>query len=252
MMNVVGQPDTVVVLGGGSDIGTAIAHRFAEIGAHQIVLAGPHQSTLEISADKLEGLAPHVATEEFDATMTSTHADFFSTLTERYGDLDIVILAFGVLPDQQPLLDDPTIAVDAAQVNYVGALSAMLTAANVLRRQGHGTIVLLSSVAGQRPRPMNFVYGSMKAGIDAAAEGLGYSLQGSGVNVLTVRPGFVYSKMTTTHKPAPFAATPRDVAIATVDATAKRKTVVWVPAKLKFVVSGIRHIPRTAMKRITR
>jgi decaprenylphospho-beta-D-erythro-pentofuranosid-2-ulose 2-reductase len=250
MMNAVGQTDTIVVLGGASDIGVAVADRLGEIGTRRIILAGPNQGSLEAAASRLTNAADDVVTVGFDATQTETHEAFFASLTDEYGDLDVVIVAFGVLPDQENAEADPSIAVHTAQVNYVGALSSLLIAGRLLANQGHGTVVVLSSVAGQRPRRSNFIYGSTKAGIDAAAEGLGYALEGTGAHVVTVRPGFVTSKMTEGLDEAPMSATPEQVADATVQAIMKHQAVVWVPAQLRFVLSGIRHLPRVAMKRV--
>ncbi len=250
MMNALGQTDTIVILGGGSDIGVAIAKRLGEIGTQRIILAGPNEDTLHAAAEKLDGAAKEIITTEFDAIAPETHDAFFASMSAAYGDLDVVVLAFGVLPDQEEAEEDASIAIHAAQVNYVGALSSLLIAGRLLADQGHGTVVLLSSVAGQRPRRSNFIYGSTKAGIDAAAEGLGYALEGTGAHVVTVRPGFVRSKMTEGLDEAPMSATPEQVADATVQAVMKQHSVVWVPAQLRFVLSGIRHLPRAAMKRI--
>lgn len=251
MMNAVGQTDTIVILGGGSDIGYAIARRLAEIGTRRVILAGPNEESLTDVKSRLTDVVGEIVTADFDAAETQTHEPFFASLTEAYGDLDVVVVAFGVLPDQQAAESDPSIAVRTAQVNYVGALSALLITGRLLAGQGHGTVVVLSSVAGERPRRSNFIYGSTKAGIDAAAEGLGYALEGTGAHVVTVRPGFVRSKMTDGLAEAPMAVTPKEVADATVKAIVKHQPVVWVPPRLRFVLSGIRHLPRAAMKRIT-
>ena len=102
---------------------------------------------------------------------------------------------------------DAEAAVDAAITNYVGSVSTGLLAAEQFRRQGHGLLVVLSSVAGERVRKANFVYGSTKAGLDGFAQGLGDALEGSGAKVMVVRPGFVTTKMTAGLPPAPLAAT---------------------------------------------
>jgi decaprenylphospho-beta-D-erythro-pentofuranosid-2-ulose 2-reductase len=251
MMNGLGQTDTILVLGGGSEIGVAIAAQLAEVGTRRIVLAGPNSETLDASAQILSSSTDEVVTMAFDATKTSSHESFFETVINRFGDIDVVIIAFGVLPDQLSAEADPSIAVEAAQVNYVGALSALLISGRILKEQGHGTVVVLSSVAGERSRRSNFIYGSTKAGLDAAAEGLGYALEGTGAHVLTVRPGFVRSKMTEGLDDAPMAVTPDQVAEATVKAIAKQQAVVWVPAQLRFIFSGMRHLPRAAMKRVS-
>ena len=112
----------------------------------------------------------------FDATDSSSHEDFVKGLAAAHGDLDVVILAFGQLVDQAELDDDPAAAAAMVQVNYTGAVSVGLAVAAQFRRQGHGRLVVLSSVAGERVRKGNFVYGSSKAGLDGFAQGLGDAL----------------------------------------------------------------------------
>ena len=118
------------------------------------------------------------------------------------------------------------------------------------RRQGHGRLVVLSSVAGERVRKANFVYGSSKAGLDGFAQGLGDALIGSGASVLVVRPGFVHSSMTRGMKSAPFATTPSAVAAATVKALRAGRRTVWVPAVLRPVFAVFRHLPGPVWRRL--
>jgi decaprenylphospho-beta-D-erythro-pentofuranosid-2-ulose 2-reductase len=116
--------------------------------------------------------------------------------------------------------------------------------------QGHGTIVVLSSVAGERVRASNFVYGASKAGLDGFAQGLGDSLRGTGVEVLVVRPGFVHTRMTAGLDAAPLATTPEAVAKAVVEGLARGSHTVWVPAALRFVMIALRHLPRPIFRRL--
>jgi decaprenylphospho-beta-D-erythro-pentofuranosid-2-ulose 2-reductase len=119
-----------------------------------------------------------------------------------------------------------------------------------MRRQGHGTLVVLSSVAAERTRRANFVYGSTKAGLDGFAQGLGDALAGSGAHVLVVRPGFVPTRMTAGRPPAPLATTPEAVAAATVAGIAAGKDVVWVPPVLRYVFALFRHLPRRLWRKL--
>jgi decaprenylphospho-beta-D-erythro-pentofuranosid-2-ulose 2-reductase len=169
---------------------------------------------------------------------------------ERDRDVDLTLLAFGVLPDEGAAQKDAGIAIEAARTNYVGAVSVLLPLAERMREQGHGTIVVLSSVAGERGRRSNFVYGSSKAGLDTFCQGLADRLYGSGVRLLVVRPGFVHSNMTRGLDPTPLAATPDDVARAIVDGLSRSAPVIWVPAKLRWVMSGLRHLPRPLFRRL--
>ncbi|MDQ3403346.1 MAG: SDR family NAD(P)-dependent oxidoreductase, partial [Actinomycetota bacterium] len=139
---------------------------------------------------------------------------------------------------------------ELAQVNYTAPVSIGIALAERLRRQGHGSIVALSSVAGERVRRSNFVYGSTKAGFDGFYLGLGEALRPEGINVTVVRPGFVHTKMTEGLKPAPMATTADQVADVVLDAVRKRKDLVWAPAQWRVVMSVLRHIPRPIFRRL--
>ena len=119
-----------------------------------------------------------------------------------------------------------------------------------MRKQGHGSIVMLSSVAGERVRRANPVYGGTKAGIDGFAQGLGDALVDDGVHMLIVRPGFVASSMTAGLKPAPFATTPEKVADATLKGLRAKRRIVWVPSTLRYVFSVLRHMPGPVWRRL--
>ncbi len=175
MNNAIKQPQTILVLGGGSDIGQAIVHQLASPALRTVILAG--RSTPIEMATPLPGNV-EVVSVHFDALDHAGHEALVSGIAEQHGDLDVVIQAFGQLGDD--VGTDPVAAAALAEVNYVGAVSSGLAVAAQLRRQGHGTLVVLSSVAGVRTRASNFVYGSTKAAQDAFATGLGHSLHGSG------------------------------------------------------------------------
>jgi decaprenylphospho-beta-D-erythro-pentofuranosid-2-ulose 2-reductase len=132
----------------------------------------------------------------------------------------------------------------------VGAVSSGLAVAGHLRRQAHGTLVVFSSVAGERVRAENFVYGSTKAGLDAFAQGLADSLVGSGASVLVVRPGFVRTAMTTHLDDGPMATTAEAVAADVVAGLRSGAHTVWSPAKLRYVFSVLRHLPRPVWRRV--
>jgi decaprenylphospho-beta-D-erythro-pentofuranosid-2-ulose 2-reductase len=166
------------------------------------------------------------------------------------GDVDVVVLAFGLLGDQVRDESGGVGAVRLARTNYVGTVSAGLAASRLLRSQGHGTLVVLSSVAGVRVRRANFIYGSSKAGVDGFAQGLADALAGTGVNVLIVRPGFVHTKMTAGRPAAPFATTADVVAEAAARGLAAGRQVVWVPPHLRLVFRVLQHLPRPLWRRL--
>lgn len=250
MKNAFGDPQTIVLLGGTSDIGLAIVDRLTTSSTRTIVLAGRNPERMADLAQRRRAPELTVETVTFDALDTRTHADLVRELAERYGDLDVVVMAFGVLGDQATFDDDPAAAADAAQVNFGGAVSAGLAVGQQLRAQGHGALVVLSSVAGERVRKANFVYGSTKAGLDGFAQGLGDALAGTGASVLVVRPGFVHSKMTAGMKSAPFATTPEKVAEAVARGLRRGSRTVWVPGTLRPVFSVFRHLPGAVWRRL--
>lgn len=243
-----GRAQTVLVLGGRSDIGQAIAQRFVDDGARRIVLASrdpdhhPAWSPVGAEVDHLP----------FDAADTADHADFFHRAFERHPGIDVVVVAFGVLHDQRATEETPELAVEMADVNLTGAASALLHAARHLRRRGSGRLVVLSSIAGWVPRRSNFSYGATKAGVDFFSRGLAQSLRGTEVDVLVVRPGFVHTAMTEGMESAPFAVTPERVADAVADALARRDEVVWVPPILRWVAAILRLLPPSVVRRLDR
>ena len=248
MKNAVNQPQSILVLGGGSDIAAAIVAKLASPALRHVVLAVRRPDDLDLSAFSLGDAA--VSTIEFDATDTAGHQAVIAEAVERCGDLDVVIQAFGQLgPPGEP---DVRTGVDLALVNYVGAVSTGLVVAAQLRAQGHGTLVVLSSVAGVRTRASNFLYGSTKAGQDGFATGLGHALHGSGAKVMTVRPGYVRSSMTAGVEEAPFACDPDDVADAVVTGLRRGSSVVWVPGILRVVFGLLRFAPDVVWRKLDR
>lgn len=248
MNNAVAQPQTIVVLGGTSDIGQAIVAQLVSPALRTVVLAVRRPD--DVDTDALRFGDAEIVVVPFDAAAPETHAVVVADIAERVGDLDLVIQAFGQLG--APGLVDPVEAAALAQVNYVGAVSSGLAVAAQLRRQGHGTLVVLSSVAGIRTRASNFVYGSTKAGQDGFATGLGHSLAGTGARVMTVRPGFVRTSMTTGMAEAPFTTDPADVAAAVAAGLRRKRSVVWVPGILRVVMGLLRFAPDVVWRRLDR
>jgi len=246
--NALGEPQTIVLLGGTSDIGRAIVSALVTPSTRTVVLAGRRPD--EMAAGDLDRPGLTVDTVRFDAADTAAHEAFVRDLAQRHGDLDVVIVAFGQLGEQADLDDDPQGAAELVTVNYTGAVSSAMAVAAQFRRQGHGRLVFLSSVAGERVRKANYVYGSSKAGLDGFAQGLGDALVGTGASVLVVRPGFVHSSMTAGMKAAPLATTPAAVAAATVEALRKGRRTVWVPATLRPMFSVFRHLPGPIWRRL--
>lgn len=250
MRNALGSVQSVLTLGATSDIARATELALARAGARRFVLAARDVDAAERAATELQAAGASAVVQAFDAEDLAGHELLLDEAFATTGDIDLVLLAFGVLCDQEEALRDPAVAVHTATVNYVAAVSLLTGLARRLRAQGHGTIVVLSSVAGQRPRRSNFVYGSSKAGLDAFAQGLGDTLTPSGVRVMVVRPGFVHTKMTAGMPPAPLSTTPDRVADAIVSALARGTETVWVPPSLAVVMAVLCHLPRAVFRRL--
>jgi decaprenylphospho-beta-D-erythro-pentofuranosid-2-ulose 2-reductase len=250
MDNAFGQPQTIVVLGGTSDIGLAIARQLISPVTRTIVLACRDLDRGERAAAALRDGSYEVVVVYFDGAETGSHEALIAGVADTYGDLDVVVLAFGQLGNGEDTGRDVPEAAALAHLNFTGALSASIAVANRLRTQGHGALVVLSSVAGERVRKANFVYGATKAGLDGFAQGLGDSLVGTGARVLVVRPGFVHSAMTKGMKAAPFATTPDKVAEVTVRGLRRGRRTVWAPGIVRFVFSALRHVPAPVWRRL--
>ncbi|MFE9373541.1 decaprenylphospho-beta-D-erythro-pentofuranosid-2-ulose 2-reductase [Streptomyces sp. NPDC006711] len=249
MKDAFGTPQSLLVLGGTSEIALATARRLVARRTRTVWLAGRSSPALDSAAAGLRRLGADVRTLDFDALDCAAHEVALGKVFAE-GDIDMVLLAFGVLGDQTRDESEPMAAVRVAGTNYTGAVSAGLICAKALQAQGHGSLVVLSSVAGERARRGNFIYGSSKAGLDAFAQGLGDALHGSGVHVMVVRPGFVRTKMTAGLAEAPLATTPEAVALAIETGLRRRSELVWVPGALRVVMSALRHVPRGVFRRL--
>jgi decaprenylphospho-beta-D-erythro-pentofuranosid-2-ulose 2-reductase len=164
--------------------------------------------------------------------------------------VDLVIVAVGELGLQEADEADPDRVTQMITVNFTWPAAALSAVAAHLTRQGHGRIVVLSSVAGYRVRRSNYIYGSAKAGLDGFALGLGESLRGTGITVHVVRPGFVRTKMTAGRSPAPFAVDAPRVASDIVDGLARDQEVIWSPGLLRWVFSALRLLPAGLWRRL--
>jgi decaprenylphospho-beta-D-erythro-pentofuranosid-2-ulose 2-reductase len=247
MLNALGQPQTVLLLGGTSDIALATARRWAGSGDLHVVLAARPGPRRDAAVTDLESAGATVEAVDFEAEDLDGHPALIAGI-ER--DVDVALVAFGVLGDEERAWQDHEAAVHLATVNYTAAVSVGVCLAERFKRQGHGVVVALSSVAGERVRRSNFVYGSSKAGMDGFYLGLGEALRGSGARVLVVRPGFVRTKMTEGRDPAPLSVVADDVAAAIVTGVARGNDLIWVPAALRGVMSGLRHVPRALFRKL--
>ncbi|TKJ16730.1 oxidoreductase [Blastococcus sp. CCUG 61487] len=243
----------VLVLGGRSEIGTAVAARLVARGCDTIVLAARRSADLDAEEAALRRAgARTVGRVEFDADDLGSHAAVLAEVEERFGAPATVVVAFGVLGDQARAERDPAAAVAIVHTDFTAQVHVLTLLAERMRAAGRGTLVVFSSVAGVRVRRANYVYGSAKAGLDGFASGLADALAGTGVRLLLVRPGFVVGRMTEGMSPAPFSSTPDQVADAVVAGLAGRRGEVWVPPVLRPVFFLMRLLPRAVWRRLPR
>ena len=241
MRDALGSVQSVALFGGTSEIGLDIVRALAADRARTVVLA---------ARDTGRAAAAHPGADvvELDLARTEAHAAAVERVFARPEGIDVAIVAAGLLGRQGD--EQLAGAAELHAVNGAGTVSVLALCAEAMRRQGRGTIVLLSSVAADRPRPSNFAYGSSKAAADAFARGLRDTLEGSGVDVLIVRPGFVRTKMTEGMDAAPGAVDPPAVTAAVLEGLRGRGGIVYVPGFLRWVMLAIRLLPRPIFRRL--
>ncbi|TXI50785.1 decaprenylphospho-beta-D-erythro-pentofuranosid-2-ulose 2-reductase [Mycolicibacter arupensis] len=246
-----GNPQSVLVLGGTSEIGLAICARYLRNAAARVVLAClPDDPGRDKAAAAMQDAgAKSVEVIDFDALDTAGHP---ATIDAAFagGDIDVAIVAFGMDADAEELWHNQAKAVQVAGINYTAAVSVGVLLANKMGAQGFGQIIAMSSVAGERVRRTNFVYGSTKAGLDGFYLGLGEALREDGVRVLVIRPGQVRTRFSEHVKEAPLTVNKEDVAELAVTAAAKGKELVWAPGAFRYVMMVLRHVPRAIFRRL--
>ena len=251
MLDAVGNPQTILLLGGTSEIGLAICERYLRTARARIVLAAmPGDPGRDAAVAQMRAAgARAVELIDFEATDTDSHPGMIDQAFSG-GDVDVAIVAFGVLGDAEELWQNQRKAVQAAEINYTAAVSVGVLIGEKMRTQGFGQVIAMSTVAGERVRRSNFVYGSTKAGLDGFYLGLGEALRPFGVRVLVIRPGQVRTRMSAHIKEAPLTVDKDYVAELAVTAAANGKELVWAPTAFRYVMMVLRHIPRGVFRRL--
>ncbi|MCB0911616.1 MAG: SDR family NAD(P)-dependent oxidoreductase [Propionibacteriaceae bacterium] len=243
--------EVVAVFGGRSEIGLAVATRLAP-GASVVLAARPGPLDDAVAACREAGAA-RVETIDFDADDVAAQPGVVADIEGRVGPIDVAVLAFGVLGDQELAERDSGAAAALLHTDFVAQAALLTVLAGRMRQRGRGTLVAFSSVAGARVRRANYVYGSAKAGLDGFASGLADALHGSGVHLVIARPGFVIGRMTAGMEPAPFSSTPDQVADAVVARIRRGKGVdLWIPWQLRVMFAIARLVPRAVWRRLPR
>ncbi|ODR91758.1 SDR family oxidoreductase [Sinorhizobium alkalisoli] len=239
---------SVLILGARSDVGNAVAHKFAALG-HPIQLAARQSETLDAEKTNLQlRYGVPVTLHEFDALLTETHAQFLAMLPELP---EVAVSVVGLMGSQERSERDQLLASCIMRSNYEGPANILALLANRFEERGSGTLVGLSSVAGARGRATNYVYGSAKAGFTAFLSGLRSRLAKRGVHVVTVLPGYVATKMSEgMNLPARLTAQPSEVAESIVVAVERKKNVIYVRPVWRMIMLIIRLIPERLFKRV--
>lgn len=236
----------VLILGAKSDMARAIARPFAAAG-HPIQLAARGADALAADKTDLElRYRVPVSVHDFDALAAETHAAFINGLPELP---QIAICAVGYMGDQAQSEQDIHTAIHVMRSNYEGPASAFAHLANRFEQRGSGTLVGISSVAGERGRATNYVYGSAKAGFTTFLSGLRNRLAKKGVDVVTVLPGFVATRMTEGMAlSARLIAQPDEVADAIRRAIERKRNVIYVRPVWRVIMTIVRAIPERLFK----
>lgn len=240
---------SVLIVGAGSDIGRAIARSYAKAG-RPLVLAARDVARIARDAEDLKiRLDVAVALAELDLLETARHRPFIDALPELPG---TVVMVVGLLGEQHRSAQEPQEAERVMRTNYLAPALFLGEIANRMQHRGSGTIVGISSVAGDRGRASNYVYGSAKAGFTAFLSGLRNRLVRAGVHVVTVKPGFVDTRMTEGLKLPPLlTAQPEEVAAAVLAAETRRRDTVYVRRVWRPIMTIIRLLPERMFKRMS-
>ncbi|MEE2058234.1 decaprenylphospho-beta-D-erythro-pentofuranosid-2-ulose 2-reductase [Rhodococcus artemisiae] len=251
MINAVGNPQTLLLLGGTSEIGLTIVEEYLRKAPARVILATlPGDPLRDASAAQMTAAgATKVDVIDFDALDTATHPKVIDEAWQG-GDVDVAIVAFGLDGDSEELWQNQVKAVRVANVNYTASVSVGVLIGEKMKAQGFGRIIAMSSVAGERVKRANFMYGSSKAGLDGFYLGLGEALRPFGPRVTVVRPGQVRTKFSAHVDEAPLTVNKEDVAALAVAASNKGKEIVWAPGPFRFVMIVLRHIPRAIFRKL--
>lgn len=238
----------ILIIGAASAIAEATARVYAARGA-RLFLVGRNARRLEaIAADlRLRGADAHI--HAMDALDTAQHAAMLDAAWSRLGGVDVALIAHGTLPDSDVCAASVEVSMREFATNGTSVIA--LCTALAQRLQAPATLAVISSVAGDRGRASNYLYGSAKAAVSVFTSGLRQKLHRTGVNVLTIKPGFVDTPMTATFKKGALWATPEQVARGIVRAIDGRRSVAYLPGFWRLVMLVIKHIPETVFRRIT-
>ena len=240
----------VLIFGATSAIARATARLFAARG-DRLFLVARDDAKLEVTAQDLRSRgAEHASYAAADLADDARHEALIDEAVQALGGLDIVLIAYGTLPDQRALEGSFEATRAALQVNFSSVVSLLTLLANRLETQRSGTLAVISSVAGDRGRASNYIYGTAKGALSLFMQGLRNRLHDAGVHVLTIKPGFVDTPMTAEVKKNFLFAKPDQVATGIVSAIDKKREVVYLPFFWRWLMLVIRALPEPLFKRL--
>lgn len=235
----------ILIVGATSAIAEACARLWAQQGHHLFLAARNAEQLASVAADLRTKGAAKVGVRVFDANHFDQHAELLRDATQTLGGLDTVLIAHGTLTDQGRAQSDVPYALAEVSTNGLSVIALLTLVAQQFEPQGHGTIAVISSVAGDRGRQSNYVYGSAKALVSAFTSGLRQRLAKHGVKVITIKPGFVDTPMTAHLDKGPLWAQPHQVARDIDRAIAGGKAIVYTPGFWRLVMLVIKSIPES-------
>lgn len=246
-----------LIIGANSAIATACARRWLAAagddgGQCAFLLVARDREKLEQTAADLRGRgAGKVISFELDVRHTASYSSMLQVAQEELGQVDVALIAHGTLPDQQACEGDASLALEEFTVNCSLVIALATLLANLLEAQGHGTLAVITSVAGVRGRRSNYLYGSAKAAVSTFCDGLRIRLASKGVHVIDVRPGFVDTPMTAgLELPATLVASPDEIARRITRGIDRNRAVLYAPAWWALIMCLIRLIPRPVFRRL--
>jgi short-subunit dehydrogenase len=240
----------ILIIGATSAIAEAVARLYAARGASLYLLARDRNRGEAISRDLAVRGAAEARAGALDVSDFATHGAAIDAAWNAFGGFEVILIAHGTLPDQARCDADTDYALREFAVNGTAAIALANRIAQKLETQGSGTLAIISSVAGDRGRASNYLYGSAKAAVSAYASGLRQRLNACCVNVLTIKPGFVDTPMTAAFKKGALWAKPDQVARGIVHAIGKRRSMVYLPRFWWAIMAVIRGIPEFVFRRI--
>jgi decaprenylphospho-beta-D-erythro-pentofuranosid-2-ulose 2-reductase len=244
------EPLRVLIIGATSAIASETARAYAE-GRGRLFLTGRDGAKLASMADDLRVRgAAEVHTAVLDVAQIPRHAQTIESAIAQLGGLDVALIAHGTLPVQSVCQNQVADTLDALHVNFTATVALLTVLANYFEAQRSGCIAVITSVAGDRGRQSNYVYGAAKGGVERFLQGLRNRLHASGVTVLTIKPGFVDTPMTAGVKKNLLFASPRRVGRSIHRAIERRRDVVYIPWFWRPVMMMIRGLPERFFKRL--